>query len=442
MVLLFSVLLLLFQLSQSLILLTPPAPHYGEYDNSRQDLFDFYADFSRAANSIGEPVVLVATKGPRRGWDEGSYQELLRRINPISINSLADNAVEWLFFPLDDIWVRDFFPTQLDDSRLVRFHYAPAYLDRDTVRFINYSTNLLLKQKLWDFPGFIRFDTSYNDEDKLTMDGGGIVVDPENLMAVATERVLRDNPFLAGRSEEGLGPAKKCCPADPYGILNNHDSSVFFTKEEVAIGEKALARKLGYDRVAIVPEEPGVPRLGHIDGLCNWLAPGVLALSNFSDSALYKDYQEQLQLKLNTNTTAIKIVPFPYAVTNDTYTDGFESASGIYVNFLRTQMAIYLPVFGIPEDDFALQVARQHADLPVVPVNASAIAIMGGSVRCLSQHMWGETAEYLLKKLTAKENETLDRTAASTATTFAGGVDSLRRRAWLVLVVSYLTLQI
>ena len=32
-------------------------------------------------------------------------------------------------------------------------------------------------------------------------------------------------------------------------------------------------------QVALVPEEPAAPRLGHIDGIANWLAPRTLALS-------------------------------------------------------------------------------------------------------------------------------------------------------------------
>ena len=428
------------RLVESLVLLTPPGSHYGYYDASRNDLFDFYADFYRATALVGEPVVFVVTKGARPGVDEGSYKELVKRLedhhNNNSTDSLSSSSSSssssfkdnvWLAW-LDDIWVRDFFPTQLNDQTVAKFQYSPAYLDVITVGYINSATTRLLSS--WEFPGLM----DYND---LVMDGGGIVLDPDNSMAVLTERILRDNPFLAGRplDETGLGPSSSCCLDDPYGLLLQHNNSnnVWFTDEEIAIGEATLASLLGYDTVAIVPEEPSAPRLGHIDGLCNWLAPGVLALSNFSDPSHYQEYQELLQEKLGDTVT---IVPFPYVITNDAYFDGFESAFGIYVNFLRTKQALYLPVFGgknssssnnNPQqqeqqerygaiDELALEIARNYSDLPVVPVDASRVAIMGGSVRCLSQHLWGSTnADYLLQKVAAARAKDENNESASTS---------------------------
>ena len=115
--------------------------------------------------------------------------------------------------------------------------------------------------------------------------------------AVVTERVIRDNPSLAGRSHlTGLGPAETCCPADPYRILVD-DAYGQFTPAEIAAAEARLETILGMEKVAIVPEEPQVPRLGHIDGIANWLAPTVLALSNFEDATTYQAYVTKLEAK-------------------------------------------------------------------------------------------------------------------------------------------------
>lgn len=126
--------------------------------------------------------------------------------------------------------------------------------------------------------------------------------------------------------------------------------------------------------------------------------------------------------------------------------DGFESAKGIYVNFARSPVAIYVkyypgththrpkhsslyfisdhsllshreyfvrrcaytvrvqvPTFDDEESDQrALAIATKHADRPVIGVNASAVAIMGGSVRCLSTVLWGAAAMTLASRNATK----------------------------------------
>mmetsp|Transcript_1697 Transcript_1697/g.4953 ORF Transcript_1697/g.4953 Transcript_1697/m.4953 type:complete len:101 (+) Transcript_1697:719-1021(+) len=55
-------------------------------------------------------------------------------------------------------------------------------------------------------------------------------------------------------------------------------------------------------------------------------------------------------------------------------------------------------MFGLPEDNEALQVATTYGDKPAIAVDAKAVSIMGGSVRCLSQHLWGEPADVVLAR--------------------------------------------
>ena len=339
-------------ITMALVLLTPPASHYAVYDWKRTELFDFYREFFLATQAAGEPVILVVTGKPHfLGLDDGSRAVLGRM-------GVPDSTM--LSFELDDIWVRDFFPTQISSNVIAEFGYAPAYLDIASVQFINSATQKLLR--FVDLPGLTPIGLTGDQEtvaDLLVMDGGGIIVEPATAWAVVTERVLRDNPSLVGRGNlSGLGPADTCCPADPYRILSD-DTYGRFTPTEISMAKTRLKSLLGMNEVAIIPEEPEVPRLGHVDGIANWLAPGVLALSNFSDTAVYKSYVNILQDTFGPNLT---VVPFPYAVTTETDRDGFESATGIYVNFLRTREAMYLPIFDIPDDSTALTIAREFGD--------------------------------------------------------------------------------
>ena len=248
----------------------------------------------------------------------------------------------------------------------------------------------------------------------LVLDGGGIVFDPESGLAIVTERVLRDNPRLAGRSAAGggggggLGPADRCCPADPYGLLSGADPYGAFTAAELAAGRRNLAQELGLRAVAIVPEEPGAPRLGHVDGIANFLAPDVVALGAFEDAAVYARYERTIldafaEATGTDATSNVTVTPFPYAPTAEAWdADGFESAKGIYVNFLRTKHATYVPAFGLPGlDAEALRVASAHGDVPAVAVDAGAVAVLGGSVRCLSQHLWDAPADAVVARALA-----------------------------------------
>ena len=88
----------------------------------------------------------------------------------------------------------------------------------------------------------------------------------------------------------------------------------------------------------------------------------------------------------------------------------------MHVNFARTREAIYLPSFGGPSDARALALAAAHGDAPPVLVSAESVAIMGGSVRCLSTYVWGDFAEAAAARVT-KSNEV---SAASRALSRAG----------------------
>ena len=380
----------------SIVLLTPPMQHYGYYDTVRSELFDFYAAFHAAAASVGQRAILVANPSPRVNIDDGSWHELRKRGVPES---------DLLRGLLDDIWVRDYFPTQLRDDHVAKFAFATAYLDRGDVSYIASSTDRTVDR--WDIPGLVRHDN-------LVLYGGGIVFDPTSSLAIVTERVLRDNPRLAGRPGEGLEPAAECCPADPYGLLSGDDPYGNFTADELRSGSQRLAQELGLRKVAIVPEEPGVPRLGHVDGIANFLAPDVVALSAFGDEAVYALYERIIFDAFAGIATNVTVVPFPYAPTIDVWEiDGFESAKGVYVNFLRTKSATYIPTFGLPEDDEALQIANAYGDVPAVAVDAEAVSVMGGSVRCLSQHLWDAPADVVLSRALVSTTEPAPSSPAS-----------------------------
>jgi agmatine deiminase len=77
-------------------------------------------------------------------------------------------------------------------------------------------------------------------------------------------------------------------------------------------------------------------------------------------------------------------VPVPYFV-EDRVTDGITSAVGCYVNYLRTDKLLILPVFGVARDEAALRRFESlFAGTRVVPLPCTRLARQGGCLNCIS----------------------------------------------------------
>ncbi len=79
------------------------------------------------------------------------------------------------------------------------------------------------------------------------------------------------------------------------------------------------------------------------------------------------------------------------------YDKRFRSACGLYTNPLVTPKRVYLPQFGISEDEVALKQVRAATNREVVPVRSDQVCFMGGGVCCMSWQLSGENARALLR---------------------------------------------
>ena len=179
--------------ARALILLGPPASHYGYYNDMRGALYDFTRTFRDAANATREPLYAIADAEGRR--------ELTARG--------VDEAIDGV---LDDIWMRDFFVFQLADDVLARFAFDPAYLSAEDVRYIEHRAATVAADVFGD-DALVQLP--------VVLDGGGLAWEPATRRAVVTERVLRDNPqALVGKAPAELGvasrPALGDISLDPY----------------------------------------------------------------------------------------------------------------------------------------------------------------------------------------------------------------------------------
>jgi len=251
--------------------------------------------------------------------------------------------------PMDDIWMRDFSLSNVQAP--VMFRYTAAgqggnargQFDADAVQE-NFTRTI-------DGAGL-----TYRISDLLN-DGGNFVDDYAG-------RVVVSRKFLADNALD----------------------------EETA--REAIKHETGMKHVAFIDaDEQG--GLEHADGVVAFVEPNVLVVNRYEEDP---DYAAALRADLESGLPGVTLheIVTPYDGTQ-IYDDRFGSACGLYTNMLVTPNRIYLPTFGIPEDDVALASMEQWTDKEIVPVSAQQVCAMGGGVRCMSWQLRGKNAEQLLE---------------------------------------------
>jgi len=245
--------------------------------------------------------------------------------------------------PMRDIWMRDFSPVRPERPVLFRYSAAAQGDDQPTAD--------------WVQAGFIRFAKRHGLRFRRTsriLDGGN-VVDNGRDKAIVTDRFLSDNRLSKSKA--------------------------------IAL----LQKELGVERVAILPADPE-DHLGHADGMVLFIASNTVALTSYGGA-----FQKKLKRELRKAFPDIQIIELETRFDSEAWDPKFGSAKGIYANATVTDRTIYLPIYGMETDAKAIEQIRARTDREVVTIDASQIARMGGSVRCLTGQMKGENALKLIQ---------------------------------------------
>lgn len=326
-------------------------------DNWRANAAPAQRAFARVANTIAEhqPVSMTAS-GP----------QLARA------RSLLSAAVRLLEIPSDDAWMRDIGPT---------FVRHP----RGEVRAVDWIFNAWggLNGGLyhpWDADDRVAQQVAHSLDmaryrAPLVLEGGAIHVDGEGT-CLSTEACLLNpnrNPHLARRALEAA-------LRDYLGV-----STIVW-----------LGRGLLHDETS-----------GHIDNLCCFLRPGVVALAWSEDPhdaqhAISREALARLQRARDAHGRALEIIKLPIpqrpVMMSPLEAAGVAPARGTqarpagarlaasYVNFLICNGAVILPTFGDPHDDRARAIlAEQFPERAIRQVPGREILYGGGNVHCITQ---------------------------------------------------------
>lgn len=240
---------------------------------------------------------------------------------------------------LPDIWVRDFLPVQHQQTgQLYQTYFDPRYANY-TPKF----TAAIRKEVSGHFPKAKPCD--------VRIDGGNILIAPDGQYAFCLEKQT------IFRKKE---PAKK---------------------EYV---EQELKRALGVREILWLPYQYG-DKIGHIDGYIQFLGENLMEgtvelYGGITTGSLldYKGMHELYEYCHNKDIKSLELLCKPEE-------DDWLSAKGLYVNFLETSQAVFIPQFNLPEDDRAIETFKKYTSKPLVKVDCSAIAHYGGAVHCLTR---------------------------------------------------------
>ena len=112
---------------------------------------------------------------------------------------------------------------------------------------------------------------------------------------------------------------------------------------------------------------------GHADGMVRFVNENTV-IGNKSNSL----FGLEAHIKTTLRNHGIEVYDFPYFESKG------DSAVGCYLNFLETEQALFLPVFGVDMDNEAVKAAEDIFHKEIIPVNINEIAREGGVLNCIS----------------------------------------------------------
>ena len=236
------------------------------------------------------------------------------------------HGVDYEFLETKDIWMRDFMPFLLDDGCLVSYKYDPDYLKDE--KYSHLRTNI---QPL-------------NDHINLVLDGGNFV--RLGSKAIMTDKIFKENPSK--------------------------------TKAEII---EAIKQKCALNELIIIPRQP-YDMLGHSDAIVRWIDENSVLVNDFSNES--KSFNDRLIKALKKSSLDVKFMK---------YREGFFTKKrdwGAYLNFIKIKDTLIVPIYGIDDDDIALeQIKKFYSSCDVETINLSEIIELGGALHCITAEKFG-----------------------------------------------------
>jgi agmatine deiminase len=260
------------------------------------------------------------------------FKDFERILNELSIN--------YKFLPgTKDVWAVDYMPVQVAIDKFIQFIYDPKYLhDKDPV------IDKIWQKTISDTAAICKSIGIKTIKSQIKVDGGNVMRSPNKVLV--TNKIFSENPD---------------------------------------INEKQLIKELkvlfDVDALIILPKDP-TDFTGHADGMVRFIDDNRVFINKYGvqDKKLERAIKDCL---LNANLDWVEILYNPY--DNKTNMD----AKGVYINYLQMEDVVIMPVFGIPEDDIALQqLENVFGANAVKTIESSELAKQGGVLNCISWNIY------------------------------------------------------
>jgi len=275
----------------------------------------------------------------------------------------------------DDSWMRDCGPTFVaNDEGLVRgvdWEFN-AWGGLDGGAYFPWDQDALVARKVLEIERLDRYKAP------LVLEGGSIHVDGEGTLLTTEECLLNPN-------------------------RNPH-----LSRGEI---EKFLAEYLKVEKIIWLGKGvPGDGTSGHVDNLCCFIRPGMVALTWTDDPSdsqwkISNDAYERLSEATDARGRQLEVhtihQPGPLHRTK-AECEGIDAVEGSrarregdrlpasYVNFYIANGAVVVPTFGDPHDEDALEsLQRLFPQRKVVGVHSREILLGGGNIHCIVQQQPG-----------------------------------------------------
>lgn len=264
---------------------------------------------------------------------EQYYPDTYKRL----VNLFYDMGIEWgIVFGTKDIWLRDYMPIVIAEDEDLFYEYDPDYLKGKD----EYKTDIKSSLVYW------KYAKDFNHTDILTkLDGGNVV--PCQDCFILTDKVFTENGYKKG-DEHFLRLLEQRLNADVV-ILPWHCDN---------------------------PDDPNADVYGHSDGLVRWTHGNHLLMTNHREF----DPDEADEIKRILEAKGWEVTEMLYDVPEPN-----KDFNWAYINYLEIGDKIIVPVFGIPEDEQALDYIKQaNPRSKVVPFRMRTIASKGGGLHCIT----------------------------------------------------------
>jgi len=205
---------------------------------------------------------------------------------------------------------------------------------------------------------------------------------PDYLYLKKYQRTISDVDSIC--KEIKLTTQKSRLIVDGGNVSRTNDKVIMCDKvfhENKNIPEKDLIKQLKnlfeVDKLFFVPWDTN-DVTGHADGMVRFIDNNTVLINDYSK----ENAEFQRSFRMSLHNAGLDWIELPY---NPPYDPTFESAKGLYLNYLQMKQVVIMPTFKSKIDDKANKILRNtFKNQTIMTVDSNELAEEGGLLNCIT----------------------------------------------------------